>query len=182
VASTLDPGKRLRELEAKLRLTPSFANRQAVADAYLEANRVDEAIALYLENSSGIHADEPGTLKGLALAYFKKGEYAKAKECALKYKGRKDASLSGEIDLLYAELLEKTGDAEGAAKEYLALAKKNEDEESRYRAAILIRSLGREEEAQRLFRQIVENADLMPGNHRRAHKQWIELARRELKR
>lgn len=180
VANVIDPGRKVRELEAKLKLTPSFANRQALADAYLEADRIDEAIALYEQNTTGIHAEDPGTLSGLALAWARKGDVAKALGYAERYRKKKETSLAGEMDLLYAALLEKSGDVEGAIREYRILARKNIGEEARYRAGLLLRLQGREEEALAEFEEVVRGAEVLPAHYKKANKQWIELAKKEL--
>ncbi len=182
VVNTLDPGRRTRELEAKLKLTPSFANRQALDEEYMAEGRVDEAITLYDQNSVGIHAEDPGTLKGLSFAWYRKGDFPKAREYVERYRKKRESSLPGEIDLLYADLLEKSGDITGAIAEYRSLAKKNLGEEPRYRAGMLLKIQGRDEEAKSEFEEIVRTEEALPSQYRKANRHWVELAKKELKR
>lgn len=181
VATTLDPGKHLRELEARLRLTPSFANRQAVAEAYLALGRLDEAIALFAENTKGAHSEDPSTMRGLAQAWFKKGDMEKAKDYALRWRKRRESTLAGDMDMLYARILENTGELDAAVAEYRSLAKKSGAEEARYRAGVILKALGRGGEARAEFEEMVKNAELMPAHYQKSQKAWIDLAKKELR-
>lgn len=181
VTNTLDPGKRVRELEARLKMTPSFANRHALAEAYLDADRVDEAIALFTENTRGVHAQDPSTMRGLAHAWFKKGELEKSRECILAWRKKKESTLSNDMDLLYAMVLERLGELEAAVAEYRAIAKKAGSEEARYRAGAILKGMGREGEAAAEFEEILRNADAFGAAYAKAQRNWVELARRELK-
>ena len=178
--NTLDPGKKLRELEARYRLTQSFANRNGLAQAYLEVGRVDEAITLFNENTQGVHAGDPATMRGLAHAWYAKNDLVKTREYILLWRAKKESTLAGEMDMLYARVLEKSGDLGGAVAEYDSLAKRAGSEEARYRAGILLKGMGRLEEARVRFKEIVTNAEMMSASYRKVHRAWIDLAKKEL--
>src|SRR5579883_882758 len=49
VVSALDPGRNLREALRRVEITPTVQNKAALAEAYVAARRIDDAIALYRE-------------------------------------------------------------------------------------------------------------------------------------
>lgn len=181
VVHTLDPGKRIRELEARLRMTPSFANRHNLAEAYLEAGRLDEAIALFEQNTQGVHAQDPATMRGLAKAWHARGDMLRAREYIEKWRQRRESSLSSEMDLLYAQVLESLGQFPEALEEYRQTARRGGSFEAGYRAGMLLKSMGRAEEARAHFASLMNEAQLLGSAHRREQRHWIDLIQKELK-
>src|SRR5690348_2023510 len=62
VGRALNPGRALREAERNLAMTPTTGNKAALADAYLEVGRAEEAAALYRDTLTGVHAADPGLM------------------------------------------------------------------------------------------------------------------------
>ena len=83
--------------------------------------------------------------------------------------------------LLYARALEAMGDTAAALHEYEALASGFPGEEGRARYAQLLLRDGQKDKAQAVFRDIVKRSDLAPGYYRRDQREWIDLAKREMR-
>ena len=88
---------------------------------------------------------------------------------------------SSEGHLLYARAVEASGDIAAARHEYDAVVQGHPGEEARARYALLLKREGDTTGAERLFREILKRADALPRYYRREQREWIDLAKRELK-
>jgi len=69
IGSVFNPGASLRRLEENLRFTDTFANRVALADAYLSTGNTDRAIELYESSLTGNFEENEHVLSQLIIAY-----------------------------------------------------------------------------------------------------------------
>lgn len=175
----INPAAALRRLEDQLAHSNSVTNRMELARAYVRAGRREEAIALYRSCMQGIHGDDPRVLSELGRALHEGGYLPEAAE-ALERLARQRA-LTREEQLLRARILEATGDAEGALREYAPLSRGSAGEEARYRYGLLLRRQGRQGEARAVFEEVLRHARMSPPFYRREQKEWIALAKKELK-
>ena len=134
----LDPGRAVREAERNLAMTPTAGNKAALADAYLEVGRADEAAALYRDTLTGVHATDPGLMQGLARAEFARGNFAAVEQVLDDLREANPNFQSAECHLLYARSLEEQGKVERALHEYEALAPYYPGQEARCRYALLL--------------------------------------------
>jgi hypothetical protein len=181
VVSTLDPTRLVRELEGKLALTNSFANRIALADAYTTAGRLEEALALYNQSAKGVHSSDPSVARGLAQVHYRMGNLGQAKNHLEELRKETITSKRHETDLFYARILEEMGETENALTLYRELTRENLGEEARCKLAILLDKVGRNDEAQEHYKEIVDNAKLLPKHYRKAQKVWIEKAKERMR-
>lgn len=72
---------RLDQLEKALRFSDNITNKLNLADAYTEAGRHQEAIALYAECLQGFMADDPAIRMKLLKARYLNGDYGAVVEC-----------------------------------------------------------------------------------------------------
>ena len=179
VARKLNPTAEIRRLEDVVALTPTVNNRMELARALLRAGRKDEAVATYRACAQGIHADDPRLLYETTIALHETGALEEARGTYERLK--KQTPVTPEQQLLGARVYDELGDTENALREYAAVSGRGVGEEGRVRYALLLKKLGREAEAQALFEQIVRHARLSSSHYRREEKEWIEIARRELK-
>lgn len=180
VSKALDPGRELREAERRLNMTPTAENQARVAEAYLQAGRTEEAMALFQEALTGIHATDPGMMMGLARTHFARNEFREVQEILDKLREANPDYISPEGHLLYARSLEAQGKTEEALEEYKALAPYYPGQEARCRYALLLRKAGRADEARHIFEEICQEADMAPRHAKRLQREWYELARRSL--
>lgn len=72
VSTILNPGGSVRRLEENLRFSDTFANRIALADAYLATGNTDRAIGLYESSLTGNFTENEHVLNQLTIAYYQK--------------------------------------------------------------------------------------------------------------
>ena len=73
LATAVDPGRDIRQLEEELDVADTVGNRRALAQGYLAAGRCDEAIELYRSCMKGVFKDDLGLSLELAHALFLNG-------------------------------------------------------------------------------------------------------------
>ncbi len=177
-----DPAKSLRDAKRHLEMNGSVDARRQLAEEYIKRGNLTDAIQLYEEAMQGAFADDPALLMGLARARFLHNDGAGAQN-ALDHLQQVDPSfISADAHLLYARTLEQQQKWEEAAQEYKNLVPYYPGEEARGRYAQLLESLGRPDEAQPLYAEILKMLDGAPTHYISAQKEWGDLARRHIKR
>lgn len=180
VGRALDPGKAVRIAERNLSMTPTTGNKAALADAYVDVGRVEEAAALYRDALTGVHATDPSLMQGLARAEFARGNFAEVERVLDALREANPHFQSADCHLLYARSMEEQGKVEAALHEYRALAPYYPGQEARCRYAMLLEKSGEHRESQRLFREICQSVELSPRHARRLQREWYDIARRAL--
>ena len=180
VRDAVDPGRNLRRFESEARVAGNVATRQRYAQELVRHQRYDEAIAQYREALTGLYAQDPDLMLGLAEAQFAKGEAAAARTTLDELIARNPDFRSPSGHLLYARALEAEGNAQKALEEYRVLAPAFPGAEASVRYAQLLQAQGQKSEAQRVVRELLEQARIAPGHYRRAQRQWLEAAQRLL--
>ncbi|HUH86398.1 MAG TPA: tetratricopeptide repeat protein [Stellaceae bacterium] len=180
IAKALNPGKSLREAQQRVQITPTAENKARLAQAYLGANQPAEAAALYREALAGIHATDPGMMLGLARALFAEGDVAETRAVLERLREANPELNSPEGHLLYARALEQQDKTEEALSEYAALSAYYPGQEARCRYALLLRRVGRESDAKRIFEEVCQLLDYGPRHQRRLQREWHDVAKRAL--
>jgi hypothetical protein len=178
VEKAIDPGRRLREAIRRVQITPTTENKAGLAAEYLLAGRPAEAVALYREALTGIHASDPGMMLGLARALFAAEKPAEAQAALEALSTANPSYYSPEAHLLYARSLEEQGKVEAALVEYKVLVNSYPGQEARCRYAMLLQRSGRGDEARRVFEEVCQLIEYGPRHLRREQREWYEIARR----
>lgn len=181
VGKIFTPKKQLKQLEEQFEMTPSIKNRLILAEGYVNAKLFDKAIDAYQQCLKDVREDDAIILEGLSCAYFFKGDFENAKQYLGKLLKTRSNRKGDEFDLLYARTLEELGDVEGAIKEYSEFIRIFTGEEARCRYALLLIKVGRAKEAEDLFNEVLRNARLSPKFYVREQKQWIDIAKKQIK-
>jgi hypothetical protein len=176
----MDPTAELRRYENEVRVTGNVASRQRYAEELVRHGRCAEAIVQYGEALSGLYQHDPNLMLGLAQAQFAGGDApgARATLDALIRDNPDFRSPAGH--LLYARALEGEGNVEKALEEYRVLARSYPGAEASVRYAQLLAAQGQREAAQKVARELLEQARIAPGHYRRAQREWLDAARRLL--
>jgi hypothetical protein len=177
--SRLDPGRELRRRREALEAADTVDNRRLLAEALLAAGEFVEALELYRGNLTGIHADDPGMLLGMARSAYGARDYQLAVDTVLRLGETNPRYQPVEAQLLYAMALEALGRDTDAAREYAALVTYAAGEEVRCRYALLLQRQGKPAEAKALFTEILTRSRRAPSHYRRQEREWIDVARRE---
>jgi hypothetical protein len=177
--STLDPGRDLRRRREALEEADTVDNRRLLAEALLAAGKHADALELYRGALTGIHADDPGMLLGMAEAAYGAGQYDLALRTVLQLGETDPRHQPVEAQLLHARVLEALGRDDEAAKDYAALVTHAPGEEVRCRYALLLKRHGDRDAARALFDEILTRSRRAPHHYRRQEREWIDIARRE---
>ncbi|HEY0768600.1 MAG TPA: tetratricopeptide repeat protein [Steroidobacteraceae bacterium] len=176
----MDPGRELRRYEDEARVAGNVASRQRYAEELLRHQRYDEAIGQYREALAGLYEHDPNLMLGLAQAQFGKGDAAAARATLDELIQRNPDFRSPAGHLLYARALEAEGNVPKALEEYAVLAPSYPGAEASVRYAQLLQAQGRRAEAQKVVRELLEQARIAPSHYRRAQRPWLDAAERLL--
>jgi hypothetical protein len=174
----MDPARDLRRYESEARIGGNVASRQRYAEELTRHQRYDDAIAQYREALSGLYEHDPNLMLGVAQAQFGKGDAAAARATLDELIQRNPDFRSPAGHLLYARALEAEGNVSKALEEYAALAPAYPGAEASVRYAQLLTAQGRRPEAQKVVRELLEQARIAPGHYRRAQRAWLDAAER----
>lgn len=176
----INPSGSIRRLEENLRFTDTFANRIALADAYLACGDVDKAISIYEQSLKGAFEENEHVLSQLVVAYSQKKDYNKAVATAEKIKHIPQFNYS-RCHVLYANGLAEIGLVEKAEVEFIKMNGKFSHYEGRYAYALFLIKEQRQEEAYQLLSDIVAESKHLSPYERRNYRGWIMKAKEELK-
>jgi hypothetical protein len=174
----MDPTADLRRYESEARLGGNVASRQRYAEELSRHGRHDEAIAQYRAALTGLYVHDPNLMLGVAQAQFAKGDAVAARTTLDELIRLNPDFRSPQGHLLYARALEAEGNFQKALEEYQALAPAYPGAEAAVRYAQLLQSQGRREQAQKVARELLEQARIAPAHYRKAQKSWLDAAQR----
>ena len=176
----MDPGRELRRYESETRVAGNVASRQRYAEELVRHQRYDEAMAQYREALTGLYEHDPNLMLGLAQAQFGKGDASAARATLDDLIRHNPDFRSPAGHLLFARALEAEGNVPKALEEYAVLAPSYPGAEASVRYAQLLQAQGRRAEAQKVARELLEQARIAPGHYRRAQRPWLDVAQRLL--
>ena len=180
VKKALDPEANLRRFEDEARVAGNVASRQRYAEELTRHGKYDEAIEQFRGALTGLYEYDPNLMLGVAQAQFGKGDAASARATLDDLIRLNPDFKSPEGHLLYARALEGEGSTDKALDEYRVLAPSYPGAEAAVRYAQLLVAKDRREEAQKVARELLEQARIAPGHYRRAQKLWLDAAARLL--
>jgi len=175
----LDPGRELRRRRQALEEADTVDNRRLLAEALVAAGQHEEAMELYRGILTGIHADDPGMLLGMARAAYGLKQYDLTLETLRMLAETNPRYQPVEARLLRAIALEGLGRDDEAAADYAQLVPLAPGEEVRCRYALLLQRHGDRDAAKALFDEILTRSRRSPRHYRRQEQEWIDVARRE---
>jgi len=181
IGAIVDPDKELRERVKQAELVDSVDAKRALAEECEKRGQWEEAIRLYRTAESGIFADDPALLMGLARAELGSGDAPACLETLHKLDEVQPNLRNQEAHLLLARALEATGRAGEALDEYEALSRYYAGFEARSRYALLLLKQGRVQQAQELFREVVRASSARPVAVSASDKEWIRVAKANLR-
>jgi hypothetical protein len=177
IARALDPDKDLRARVADVEACGSVENRMLLARECMEQEMYPEAAALYRSCLSGVHETDPDLRYGLAGAVFMEGRHEEAFELLRRLRASHPGFRRADVGLLLACALEGANRLDEALAEFGVLADTYPGEEGRWRYGLLLKRLGRSDDARAVFQRMLRNAERQPQHYREAQHDWLKLAR-----
>ncbi len=173
----VDPQRELKKRKLELERADTIDNRRKLAAECVEAGMPEEGIELLSSCLKGGYENDPHVLLELATACFAAEQFERTRTTLELLIEKNPTFKSHDGHLLYARSLEKTGATEQALQEYSALANSFPGEEARVRYGLLLKSIGRNNEAQQWFNESIARARRAPGYYRKKEKEWLSIAR-----
>ncbi len=181
IGTMLDPGKELRERVAQAELVDSVDAKRALAEECEKRGQWQEAIRLYRAAATGIFADDPAVLAGLARAQLGSGDAAACLETLHKLEEVQPKFRNQEAHLLLARALEATGCTAEALQEYEAVSRYYAGFEARSRYALLLLKQGSIQQAHEIFQEVVRASKVRPVVVTPSDREWIRIAKANLR-
>jgi hypothetical protein len=181
IRTTLDPEGDLRRMENEMKVAGTVGARQRYADELVRLGRAAEALPIYQSSLTGVFADDPKLLLGYAHARFAAGDAAGARATLDELIQKNPDFKSPAGHLLYARALEAEGNTEKALSEYAALAEYFAGAEAGVRYAKLLGKAGQGPQARQVLEALLERARYAPAHYRKAQKEWLDEAEKELR-
>jgi hypothetical protein len=180
--SIADPGTSYRRKKRDMETIGSAQTKRVFADECIKRGQFQEAVDLYTSALEGAHSDDPALLHGLARARLLAGDGAGAQAAFESLKSISPADFTADARLDLARALVLQGENDETKAQYESLVPTYPGEEARCRYALLLLQMGDAERAQRLFREIVDSMHGSPGYYRRRQREWLNIAKRNLRR
>lgn len=177
----IDPQRQKRRAETQLELADTADNRRRLAEESLRTGDHAQAVTQYQAALQGMYRTDPDLMLGLAKAQYAIGQAREARDTLDALISANPNYRSSDGHLLYARSLESLGDVAAALHEYETLAAGFPGEEGRARYALLLMRDGQIDQAQSVFQDILRRSRLAPDYYRRDQREWIELAKREMR-
>ena len=180
IRKTLDPEGDLRRAENQVKISGTVAARQKYADELVRLGRAAEAVPIYQTCLTGVFAEDPKLMLGYAHARFAAGDAAGARQTLDELIQKNPEFKSPDGHLLYARALEGEGNVAKALTEFATLAEYYPGAEAGVRYAVLLKGQGQRELARQTLKSLLERAKYAPAHYRKAQRDWLDEAHREL--
>ncbi len=174
--SALNPTKKIKDLEKKLKFAATFENQVALADAYLDAGHFERAIEDYQACLKEVFQNDLYAVSKLVDAYYFSSKFEEAVACAerimdnLKFKKSRAA-------FLYALALEKVGragDAEAHLRTFDAPFSRYQE---RLELAKFFNRIGKPHESREVLQEILAESEGMSKQSLRQNRLLIHKAK-----
>ena len=177
----INPNKDFKNATNNFTVIDTVENSSKLAAEYLNKDMFAEAKELYKKCLTGIHEDDPDFMYGLAQSDYGLENHAEAKQTLDTLIKENPTYKNVDAHLLYAKCLVKLNETEAALKELAALDTYYPGPEGTYRYALLLRTLGKEGQAEELLERILQDAKLSDKHYRARYKSWISKTKQALK-
>lgn len=179
LVTAINPSKKIKDLEKKLKFSETFENRVALADAYLDESLYSEAIAQYESSLKDVFAKDFYVISKLLEAHYNASNFEEVIQCAEKIYDNAKFRKS-KASFLYALTLEKQGNVQ-LAEEILRIfdAPYSNFMQRLELARFLVRH-NKQEDARELYREMISESQNMSKPNFRQNHAIIKLVKEEL--
>jgi len=181
IARTLEPDAELKRRMEEVEVCGSVDNKSRLAEECIRAGMFDDAVRLYSSCITGVHANEPDLLFGMAGACLYDGQLDRAQDIVDRLQRDHASFKPAQVQLLQARILEARGATDAALEAYEKTLPAFVGLEARCRYGLLLQQLGHVTQANFVFREIVTYAKRTRISHD-SEQEWADLARRSMDR
>jgi hypothetical protein len=180
VGAIVNPGGRIKKMEAELQFADTFANRIKLADTYLDAGMNDKAIELYTASLTGAFSENEHVLMQLVIAYLRVQRYDDAIAAAKKvYK--LPQFIRSKAHIAYAQALEFSGNTAQVENEFKAMKGRYSYFGPRYEYGLFLVRAGRDEDAATIFQDMLSEEPHLSLVEKKSNRIWFSKAKDELR-
>ena len=180
VRSVVNPNREIKQAVRQYAVSDTVENSLRLATECLNKGMAEDARELFRKCLKGPHAHDPDILFGLARAQFQLGEYGEVKEILDRLKDQNPDYRNAEAHLLYARALEGLNQVAAALHEYEALYSYYPGPDAAVFYGKFLKAQKQTEQANKVFRQILEKADGLGRQYKTLHRDSLKLAKNEL--
>ncbi len=180
VKQTLNPNKDINAASLEYERAGTVANSIRLAEECMAKGRYADAKELYQKCLTGMNEFDPDILFGLAQSEYALENYAQSRSALDTAIEKNPEYKNQDAHLLYAMTLQQQGEIEKSKEEYEVLVTYYTGPEPSYRYGMLLKEHGEHAKATQLFESIVRKAELSAKHYTALHREWINLARKEL--
>ncbi len=180
IGKTIDPEKNLKAAQKACDLADTLQNRINLADQYFQLQRYQEARDIYARCLTGLYAEDPQILLGIAKAEFGLNNADTTLSYLDKLKVANPTFKSPEGHLLYARALEGAGRIPEAIDEFKGLISYYPTPEPSCRLAQIYNTQSEKALANELFQGVIKRSATAGKHFNEVNKEWIKLAKREV--
>lgn len=180
MAGMIAPSDNMTKLRERLALLDSVENRQSLARECVKVGEYQEAIELYTSCLKGIYKDDPQLMLELANANYLDERYSNAKDIFIRLRDAHPNYRHAEGHLMFARALENMGEDSNALTEYKELANYYPGEEANCRYALLLKKMGRRQEAVEIFNKILLRSRVSGRKITSSERRWITTAQENI--
>ena len=174
VRQAVNGNYRLERLEKAVRFNDNVTNKVLLADAYAQAGRYGEGVALYQACLQGFMAGDAELRMKLVQASCLHGDYATAIRCGEALERDKEKTFAdAPARVSYAWALFHAGDAARADAVFRAMDKTHTNYFHRAEYCRFLREANQSEPLHRKLEELLGEFEYLQGNERRVHRRII---------
>jgi len=175
-----DYKKDLMRLEGKLQQVDTIATRIELGETCLKLAMYEKARDYFNSCLKGAYANDAYSLYGVSQAEFGLGRFDDALSAIDRTFTDSYRDYLNERLLLKAKILDEQDKNEEALALYADVENKVSTQEAYGRHALLLEKMGKDKDAELVFRTILTNSSVMSSAALKREKQWIDMAKRKL--
>ncbi|MEP3838977.1 MAG: hypothetical protein ABJM36_15130 [Algibacter sp.] len=172
IAHVINPSKKVKDLEKRFEFSDSYQNRVNLADAYIEINDFNKAIAQYLKALEDTSQNNFYVTNQLIEAYYNIEDYEKVVFYVEKIKNHAEFKKS-RTQFLYGLALERLGEIEVAETNLRSIDIRYSFYEERLILAKFLLKINKTEDAKEILNEISTESSHMTKQNQRLYRVTI---------
>jgi hypothetical protein len=179
LVTVINPDAEWRRLRQQVDEVDTAEAKYLFAEECVRKGMWAEAIVMYRRAATGMYADDPDMLRGLARAQLGSGDAKAAEETLSRLRAARPDYQNQDAHLTFARALEEQGRLREAETEYRALAGYFVGLEARTRYGLLLQKLGEPIPAKAIFADVVKASKVRGIVLSDDDMAWLKIARKE---